>query len=111
MSNSEEFPSQENKEVVSSEEVISSLRQNPEDLTLLNKFLDFREKEVQTSRETLILNVDVAKIYRDSGLVEAAKQAFSDAATQAWQEGEDEAYEKIMNELDKLGGATEERQE
>lgn len=100
--NMEGFPQPENIETISKQEVIDSLVQNPEDLSVLNKFLDLREKEVQSSKDTLNVNVEVAEIYRDAGLLEAAKQAFEDAANQAWQEGEDDLYEKIMAEVDKL---------
>lgn len=94
-------PNPESAEV-SKSEVVESLKQNPEDLSLLHKFLDRREAEVQDSRGALILNIEVAEIYRDAGLLEAAKEAFSQAAEQAWQEQEDALYNQLMNEADKI---------
>lgn len=66
-------PNPESAEV-SKSEVIDSLKQNPEDLSVLTKFLDRREAEVTNSREALALNVEVAEIYRDSGLLEAPRR-------------------------------------
>lgn len=92
----------ENIEKISKEEVISSLQQNPDNLSVLNKYLDIREREGHTNKDTLNLNVEVAEIYRDAGLVDAARDAFEDAATQAWQEGEDELYNRLLVEIEKL---------
>lgn len=99
---SEKLSSEESFEKISKEEVVNSLRQNPEDLSLLQKFLESREKEVTNSKEALNLNVEIAEIYRDAELKEAALQAYIDAATQAWNEGEDNLYEQLMDEADKL---------
>ena len=96
-------PNQENIERVTKEQVIESLRQNPKDLSLLHRFLDRREAEVRSSHDALTLNVEVAEIYRDAGLRDAARTAFEDAAEQAWQEHEDTLYEQLMNEVDELG--------
>jgi len=89
------IPNSESAEV-SKGAVIMSLRQNSEDLSLLNKFLDVRESEVQSSKEALILNIEIAEIYRDAGLVDAAYEAFLDARDQAIQEGDND----LANELD-----------
>jgi len=93
---------QENGEKVTKEQVADSLRQNPKDLTLLNKFLDRREAEGKNSKDTLVLNVEVAEIYRDSGLKDMAKDAFMKAAEQAWHERDDVLYEQLMNEAEAL---------
>jgi hypothetical protein len=100
---SEKFPSKEDFSAPSKHEVISSLQKNPEDLSVLHSFLDKREGQVRTSKEALLLNVEVAEIYRDAGLIEAARQAFADAADQAWQEEEAETYEALMAELKNFG--------
>jgi hypothetical protein len=93
---------EEGSERITSEEVIESLRTNPEDLSKLLKYLEAREKEVTSSKETLNLNIKIAEIYRDAGLKEAALKSFEDAATQAWNENEDTLYEQLMDEADKL---------
>jgi hypothetical protein len=87
---------------VSKNDVVESLKLDPEDLSLLHKFLDKREVEVQDSREALALNVEVAEIYRDAGLLEAAKEAFIQAAQQAWQEQDDTLHEQLLAEADKI---------
>ncbi len=97
----EKIPDQESVEV-SKSDVVESLRSNPEDLSLLNKFLDKREAGVSDSRGSLALNVEVAEIYRDAGLLEAAKEAFIQTAEQALQEREDALYEELMSEADKI---------
>ena len=99
---SEGPPNQESIEQVTREQVIDSLRQNPEDLSLLHKFLDKREAEVRDSKDALALNVEVAEIYRDAGLREAARKAFQQADEQAWQEGEDVLCERLTSEALKL---------
>jgi len=95
-------PNQENFEGVSKKQVIDSLRINPEDLSFLQKFLDRREAEGKNSRDTLALNVEVAEIYRDANLSAEAREAFLQAALQAWQERDDALYNKLMSEAEKL---------
>lgn len=97
-------PKQERGERLSVEEVVASLRSNPENLSPLHQFLDQKESAVQTSKDVLLLNVTVAGIYRDAGLLDAARQAFEDAAEQAWQEREDDLYHMLTGELQKLAG-------
>ena len=94
-------PNQEDSEI-SKNEVVESLKQNPENLSLLTKFLEKRESEVTNSKETLALNVEIAEIYRDAGLLEAAKEAFTQAAEQAWQEQDDALYEQLKTEVEKI---------
>jgi hypothetical protein len=97
----ERSPNQENNET-SKEAVVESLRSNPEDKSLLNQYLDQREAQVRTSEDALVLNIEVAEIYRDSGLLESAKEAYEQAAEQAWQERSDILYEELMDEVDKI---------
>ncbi len=98
----EEFPNQESAEKVTKEKVVESLVRNPEDLSLLHKFLDRREAEVRDSKGSLVLNIEVAEIYRDSGLIDFAREAFDSAIQQAWLEKEDDLYRNLLIELDKL---------
>lgn len=97
-------PNSESNEV-SKNEVVESLRQNPEDLSLLHKFLDKKEEEVNkinNSRAALTLNIEVAEIYKEAGLFEAAKEAFLQAAEQALDERDDVLYEQLTIEADKI---------
>lgn len=84
------------------ERCIESLRANAEDLTPLHTYLDAREAEVRTSKDGLELNAEVARIYRDAGMLDAARAAYADAAEQARQEGEDSLYLALVKELDTL---------
>ena len=82
--------------------VVESLRHSTEDLTLLNQFIDRREAEVENSKQGMSLNVEIAYIYKEAGLRDIAKQAFLDASEQAWQENDDELFEKLTEEANKL---------
>jgi restriction endonuclease Mrr len=86
----------------SRDQVVESLKNKPENLEMLHQFLDAREKEVMDSKGALALNIEVAKIYRDAGLIEAARSAFQDAADQAYQEHEDILEQELLAELEKL---------
>ncbi|MFZ2167513.1 MAG: hypothetical protein WAV50_01435 [Minisyncoccia bacterium] len=100
----EGFRSKENGGDISKEEVSLLLRKHPEDLSPLHVFLDRREKEVRNSKDTLHLNVEIAEIYRDAGLTDVARQAFLDAANQAWQEREGSLYQVLVAKFEKLQG-------
>lgn len=82
--------------------VIESLRATPGDFALLGKYLEAKEAAASSALDNLNINIETAEIYRDAGLREAAHDAYTDALTQAWQMGEDELYEKIQDELEKL---------
>lgn len=82
--------------------VISALQENPDDLSPLHAYLDHREKEVRDSTDALHLNISVARIYKAAGLIEAAREAFYDAAEQALQEGSDALYLSLHDERDQL---------
>ena len=95
-------PAAEREPVPTKAEVIAALAANPEDFSLLNRYLDAREAEGKTSADTLALNIEVAEIYRDAGMAEAAYVAFLDAAEQAWQELKHDLYEHLKTEANKL---------
>lgn len=82
--------------------VIESLKLGTEDLSLLNEFLDRRQLEIETSQQSMMLNVEVAYMYKEAGLNKLAKEALIDAAEQAWQENDDELFEKLTEEANKL---------
>lgn len=87
---------------VSKNEVVESLKNNPEDLSILHKFLDKKEAEVKNSSDALGLNIEIAEIYRDAGLLDDAHEAFLDARDQAIQEGDNELAERLDTEAIKL---------
>ncbi len=92
----------EKKEEISKERVIEALRAEPTNLETLKNFLDEQEKLVKDSRGTLMLNITVAEIYRDAGLLDAARDAFKDAAEQAWQEGDDALCSRLTAEMENM---------
>ncbi len=83
--------------------VIASLLTNPQETAVLIKYLEEREKGVKSSLDTLNLNVELAEIYRDANLTDAAREAYRDAIEQAWQERQDDLHAKLVAELEKLG--------
>jgi hypothetical protein len=91
-----------NQETVSPRNVIESLRQNPDDLSVLEKFLDARNLEVRSSKDALALNIELAEIYREAGMLDAAYEAFLDARDQAKQEGEVDLAVRMDGEALKL---------
>ena len=94
-------PNQEDIESLKAR-VIESLKLGTEDLSLLNEFLDRRQLEIETSQQSMMLNVEVAYMYKEAGLNKLAKEALIDAAEQAWQENDDELFEKLTEEANKL---------
>jgi hypothetical protein len=100
----EQFPSPENNENVSKERVIESLKADASDISVLVKYMEQREVEVTNSQEGLRLNVELAEIYRDVGMIEMAREAFADAALQAVNEGDDETARMCDAEYEKLQG-------
>ena len=96
------LPAAEREPVPTKAEVVAALAANPEDFSLLNRYLDTREAEGKTSADTLALNIEAAEIYRDAGMAEAAYAAFLDAAEQAQQELKDDLYKQLKAEANKL---------
>lgn len=106
--NSESMESMETP--LTKESVIESLRDNPENFELLGAYQDKRLKQIQAPyiprEETEVLtfkfNIEVAEIYRDAGLKEAAWDAYNDAADFAQANGMEEEYQKILAEMEKI---------
>lgn len=96
--------------VITKESVIASLKQNPEDLAVLHSYIDVQQKQIQapyvsredTEKKTFAFTVDLAEIYRDAGLTEAAADAYNDAADIAQANGMEEEYDAILAELAKI---------
>ena len=104
----EEMLSNESAPSVTREEVVRLFKDNAhseEAIAALQIWMAHEEARVSqenTSKATLRLNVSVAELYRDAGLTEEALEAFEQAAQQAWQEHEDDLYESLIAEADKL---------
>jgi hypothetical protein len=101
----------ENIEDTLTKSVVSdSLRKNPQDITLLNAWMDMRLAKIQasyisredTETRTMEYTVELAEIYRDAGLIEAAADAYNDAADMAEANGIHRALEAILAELAKI---------
>ena len=111
----ESSPERENKtesleSKITKEAVIDSLKENPEDLSVLHSYIDLKQKQIQapyvsredTESKTFAFNLELAEIYRDAGLTEAAADAYNDAADMAQANGMEEEYEAILAELAKI---------
>ncbi len=88
--------------IISKEGVIASLKENPTELAPLHQYLNIREAEVTTTKEGLALNVEVAEIYLEAGLLEAARDAFEDAIEQAFYEGDDVLRKELEARCDAI---------
>ena len=94
----EGIPNQE----LNKNKVIESLRQNPEDRSLLTRYVEEREKDFKENKDYLNLNVEVAEILRDAGMLDEAYDAFLDARDQALQEQDEELAQRMFAEAEKL---------
>ncbi len=90
-------------------EVVERLKrdgiQNPEAKEYLLGWIDQEQAAVDkigTSKATLEFNIVWAKVYRDAGLIEDAREAFMQASEQAYQERDEVLYNQIEDEMDKL---------
>jgi hypothetical protein len=96
--------------VISKEAVVISLKQNPKDITLLGSYINKKREQSQAPylshedarRKTLEFAIELAEIYRDSGLIEQAAEAYNDAADMAQANGMEEEYGAILVELAKI---------
>lgn len=101
---SEGIPKSEEHKSALKQSVIERLKAKPENLAPLHEYLDMREGQVKNAEETLQLNIEVAEIYRDAGIIEGAKEAFRDAEVQAFEQRDDGRYQYCIDELRKLEG-------
>jgi hypothetical protein len=96
--------------IVTKESVIGALRASPEDVELLTTYIDTQRERTQTpylshedaKRMTLEFAIELAEIYRDSGLIEMAADAYNDAADVAQANDNDTAYAAILEEIAKI---------
>jgi hypothetical protein len=92
------------------ESVIKSLQENPDCTEMLSAYIENRMKQVQApyaSREdtealTFAFNIELAEIYRDAGLNEAAWDAYNDAADIAQANGMEEEYQALLVKMGEL---------
>jgi len=82
--------------------VIESLKENPDDLTLLLQYHANRQDARDRGEiSSLDYTIDTAEIYRDAGKTAAATESFEAACEHALGE-RDERYTYCMSELEKL---------
>lgn len=85
------------------QELIEALKKG-EGKELLNKWLLKEEGKVKESAnpslEAINLNLKRARLYYEAGFMEEAFENFEDARRQAHNEGRDDLYNLIMNEMD-----------
>jgi hypothetical protein len=102
---SEKVPSIEGEPRLTKENVANRLRENPEDFSSLNDFLEQRESEVRDSRDGLRLIVDKAWAIEASGnFPSAAEDDYLAAAEQAWQEGLDDLSDELRYRASAVAG-------
>ena len=95
---------------ITKESVINSLQQNPENLAVLHSYIDLRQKQIQapyvsredTEKRTFEFSVELADLYRDAGLKEAAWDAYNDAADMAQANGMEEDYQALLVKIREL---------
>ena len=80
---------------------------DPEVRRLLNSWEDEQERLVEASADyhlaQIELNLRRGRLYFAAGYKEDARANFESARTQAWNEGREELFRSIMEEMDKLG--------
>jgi len=84
--------------MITRDEVVERLRNDPKDLSPLHEYLDMREAQVQTEREGLELIFETAHIYRDAGMDSAGRDALDDAIMQSFEMGDDELNKRAIEE-------------
>ena len=80
--------------------------ENLETKKSLNEWILGEEKKVEKDNNpnaVIELNLRRARLYFKAGYKEEALENFEDARTQAFNEYNDELYESILEEMDKLG--------
>ncbi len=91
-----------NNESIPKEEVIESLKRNPEDVSGLVRYMEEKERNFKESVDYLNLNIEKAEILRDAGMLDEAYEAFLDARDQAQQEDNHELVQRMFAEAEKL---------
>ncbi len=93
-----------NQEVPSRVEVIDSLLRNPEDFSLLIRYIDDLESHCRNSADSLRVHIDKAEILLAASHFDGAYEAFLDARDMAYQEGDNELAERMDQQAEKLNG-------
>ena len=96
---SEDAPNQES---LSREWLVEILKNGGESLRVLGQYVEQKEKGFREARDNLLLNVEVAEILRDAGMLDEAYDAFLDARDQALSEGDEELAARLLGEAEKL---------
>ncbi len=98
-----------NQETISQEKVIETLRNKKiEDLEARQLFVDYIIQQeriadaVNTSRANIIVNIERAFVLASAGYKEEALETYEETRLQAHQEGEEDLYGLIMQEMDRL---------
>jgi hypothetical protein len=95
---------------ITKEAVIDSLRQNPENVSLLASYIDAKREQFQApylsheeaKRKALEFAIELAEVYKEAGLRENAWEAYNDAANVAQANGMEEEYQRILIEMGKV---------
>jgi len=79
--------------------------ENPEVMKLLDNWTREQEKKVEQTDDPeapIKFNLLRARLYFKAGYVEEAFENFEAARMQAWNEGRDELYQSIMEEMNQI---------
>ncbi|MCX6703141.1 MAG: hypothetical protein NTV02_00410 [Candidatus Zambryskibacteria bacterium] len=91
-----------NQEVPSRIGVIDSLLRNPEDFSLLVRYIDDLESYCRNSADSLRVHIHKAEILLTASHFDGAYEAFLDARDMAYPEGNNELAERMDQEAARL---------
>lgn len=80
--------------------------EDPEAFSLLTSWIVEQEQQVERSgnpEAAIQFNLRRARLYFDAGYIDESLENYEAAQTQAWNEGRDELYQKITDEIQKQG--------
>ena len=99
----EGVPTPEN--IPTKEEILKLLEvsgYSPENIALVTRWTEEREKEVQTARDGVVFNIDRIEFYVAAGDAEGAFEAARYAYENAMREGEEDLVEKLVKMFPEL---------
>ena len=87
------------EKIPTKEEILKLLEingHNPETIAFVTKWTEERERQINTARDGVILNIDRIEFYLAIGDAEGAYECAKDALINAMNEGEEDLIERIQ---------------
>lgn len=108
----ESGPSQEGRKLeIKKTDVIESIKSkgvsNPETISMITAWTLQEEARVareNTSRATIVFNIERADLYVAAGDIQGALECLEDARLQAHNENETDLYQQILTKMDEIEG-------